>query len=83
VLDGVQQWSLRRDAKGNRILLHGGSIEGFSSFVAYVPEEKLAVIVLANIEAPVARDMALKILELEQHQPTILIGKLHQHPAAH
>jgi CubicO group peptidase (beta-lactamase class C family) len=73
-------WGLAvdRDAKGKRILLHGGNIEGFSSFVAYVPAEKLAVIVLANIEGPVARDMTLKILELEQHQPTVLIGKLHQ-----
>jgi hypothetical protein len=74
--------AVARDPKGNRILLHGGSIEGFSSFVAYVPVEKLAVIVLANIEAPVARDMALRILELEQHQPTVLMGKLHPHPAA-
>jgi CubicO group peptidase (beta-lactamase class C family) len=55
-----------------------------SQYLPEVPQawQPITFFHLANIEAPVARDMALKILELEQHQPTVLIGKLHPHPAA-
>jgi CubicO group peptidase (beta-lactamase class C family) len=59
-----------QDANGRKVFWHGGAIEGFSSYVAYVPTEKLAVIVLANLEETAARDTAIEILRILGHEWT-------------
>jgi len=43
-------------ASGHKLMDHGGGIEGFNTFLAYYPEDKLTVVVLANLngEAPEA-----------------------------
>jgi CubicO group peptidase (beta-lactamase class C family) len=56
------------DANGNKVFWHGGAIEGFSSYVAYVPAERLAVVVLANLEGTGARDTATDILKITKHE---------------
>jgi CubicO group peptidase (beta-lactamase class C family) len=47
---------------GRKSVAHGGGIEGFNTFLAYYPETKLTVAVLANLngQAPqeIARDLA-------------------------
>ena len=48
--------------KGRQVIAHSGGIDGFNSRVAYYPESKLTVVVLANVEGPeytqIADDMA-------------------------
>jgi CubicO group peptidase (beta-lactamase class C family) len=49
------------DADGLRVIAHGGDIEGFHSFLIYVPQRRLTVVVLGNVEDPspdrLARDL--------------------------
>ena len=34
---------------GSKVIYHSGRINGFSSYMAYYPDEKLAVIALSNV----------------------------------
>ncbi len=36
---------------GHRVIDHGGGIEGFNTFLAYSPDDKLTVIALSNLES--------------------------------
>ena len=38
-----------RTANGHKLIDHGGGIEGFNTFLAYYPVDKLTVVVLANL----------------------------------
>jgi CubicO group peptidase (beta-lactamase class C family) len=40
------------DLGGNRVITHGGSIEGFSGYLTYVPDRRIAVTVLGNAIGP-------------------------------
>jgi CubicO group peptidase (beta-lactamase class C family) len=42
-------WHVRKDAKGRRQVLHGGAAAGIDVQLTLVPEEKLCVVVLANV----------------------------------
>jgi CubicO group peptidase (beta-lactamase class C family) len=37
---------------GRKEIAHGGSIEGFDTFMAYYPDSKITVVVLANLNGP-------------------------------
>jgi CubicO group peptidase (beta-lactamase class C family) len=56
------------DMNSNNVIWHGGAIEGFNVYVVYVPVEKLAVIVLANLEGPAARAITIEILKIARHE---------------
>src|ERR1043165_1118189 len=45
---------------GRKKISHGGGIEGFNTQMSYYPDDKLAVIVLANLNGPVG-DIADKL----------------------
>jgi uncharacterized protein YneR len=38
--------------KGRKVISHGGAIEGFNTFLAYYPDSKITVVVLANLNGP-------------------------------
>jgi hypothetical protein len=38
-----------RTVNGHKVVDHGGGIEGFNTFLAYYPEDKVTVVVLANL----------------------------------
>ena len=38
-----------RTVSGRKVIDHGGGIEGFNTFLAYYPEDKLTVVALANL----------------------------------
>jgi hypothetical protein len=38
-----------RTVSGHKVIDHGGGIEGFNTFLAYYPEDKLTVVALANM----------------------------------
>ncbi|WP_131775041.1 serine hydrolase [Legionella anisa] len=51
---------------GHKAITHGGGINGFNTFMIYFPEDKLTIIVLANLVALgfVPQSLGLKIAEL-------------------
>jgi CubicO group peptidase (beta-lactamase class C family) len=59
-------WVVSRDAKGRRRVSHGGAGAGVDTQLTLVPEEKLAVAVLANtnIDAHISGEIADDILDL-------------------
>jgi CubicO group peptidase (beta-lactamase class C family) len=46
---------------GRKVVQHGGGIEGFNTFLAYYPDDKLTVAVLANINGPAPSAIAAKL----------------------
>lgn len=43
---------------------HGGNIDGFSTFLTYLPDREISVIVLSNFKGAPVGDIALKLKEL-------------------
>jgi CubicO group peptidase (beta-lactamase class C family) len=48
-------------ADGRTVISHGGGIEGFNTFLAYYPDDKLTVVVLSNINGPTPNAIATKL----------------------
>jgi CubicO group peptidase (beta-lactamase class C family) len=42
-------WHIRNDSKGRRQVLHGGALAGADAQLTLVPEERICVVVLANV----------------------------------
>jgi len=53
-----------RTVSGRKVISHGGGIEGFNTFLAYHPEDKTAVIVLANLNGQAPDQIAEKLMSL-------------------
>jgi CubicO group peptidase (beta-lactamase class C family) len=51
-------------ANGRKVVQHGGGIEGFNTFLAYYPDSKLTVAVLANVNGQVPTQMAATLGDL-------------------
>jgi len=51
-------------ANGRKVVQHGGGIEGFNTFLAYYPDDKLTVAVLANINGNTPDQIAAKLATL-------------------
>ncbi len=51
-------------ANGRRVVQHGGGIEGFNTFLAYYPDTRLTVAVLANINGEVPGQIAAKLADV-------------------
>ena len=47
-----------RTANGRKVVQHGGGIDGFNTFLAYYPDNKLTVAVLANINGETPSQIA-------------------------
>lgn len=47
-----------RTANGHRVIDHGGGIEGFNTMLAYYPDDKLTVAVLANLNGGAPQEIA-------------------------
>jgi CubicO group peptidase (beta-lactamase class C family) len=48
-------------AGGHKVIEHAGGIEGFHTHLAYYPDDRLVVVVLANLNGPAASAMAPKL----------------------
>ena len=48
---------------GRKVVQHGGGIEGFNTVLAYYPDDKLTIAVLANINGPTPNAIAAKLNE--------------------
>jgi len=52
-----------KTVKGHKVINHGGGIEGFNTFLAYYPDDKLTVVVLANLNGRAPEPIAEKLAE--------------------
>jgi len=50
-----------RTVGGHKVIQHGGGIEGFNTQLAYYPEDKLTVVVLANVNGGAPGEIAGKL----------------------
>src|SRR5262249_41086800 len=48
-------------ANGRTVIQHGGGIDGFNTFLAYYPDDKLTVAVLANLNGTAPGTIASKL----------------------
>jgi CubicO group peptidase (beta-lactamase class C family) len=53
-----------KTAGGRKVVQHGGGIDGFNTFLAYYPDDKLTVAVLANINGQTPTQIATKLADL-------------------
>ena len=60
------------DMDGLKVVDHGGGIEGFNTFLSYVPERKIAVVVLSNVNGGAPDQMAHQLLNVVLGKPVIL-----------
>jgi len=60
----------RRD--GRTTVAHGGGIEGFNTYLAYEPDEGVAVVVLSNVNGIVPEAMGLQLLDVASGKAVVL-----------
>jgi CubicO group peptidase (beta-lactamase class C family) len=63
------------DLGGNRVVTHGGAIEGFSGYLAYVPERRIAVIVLGNVIGAAPDPMSRQLVDATLGRPVTLASE--------
>ncbi len=51
-------------ASGRKVVQHGGGIDGFNTYLAYYPDTKVTVAVLANINGNAPAQMAAKLADV-------------------
>jgi CubicO group peptidase (beta-lactamase class C family) len=62
-------WFLH-DYKGRKVIQHGGSIDGMSALVMMIPEEKLGVVLLVNLQgSSLHTALAYRIFDAYLNQP--------------
>lgn len=54
---------------GRRVLAHGGDIDGFSTYLARIPDDDVCVVLLGNTEGMNLQPLARKILAVLYRQP--------------
>jgi hypothetical protein len=59
-------------ANGHKVIEHGGGIEGFNTFLGYYPEDKLTVVVLANLSGGAPEAIASKLAALAHGESVVL-----------
>jgi CubicO group peptidase (beta-lactamase class C family) len=57
---------------GHRVIDHGGGIEGFNTMLAYYPDEKLTVAVLANLNGGAPQEIAVDLGALAHGENVVL-----------
>ena len=63
------------DLGGNRVITHGGAIEGFRGYLAYVPDRRIAVIVLGNVLGPAPDPMSRQLVDAILGRPVTLASE--------
>ena len=63
---------LIRDRGGLRVITHNGAIEGFNTYLAYVPERRITVAVLANVSGSAPDTMGPQLLDTVLGRAVIL-----------
>jgi CubicO group peptidase (beta-lactamase class C family) len=63
-----------RSVNGHEEIAHGGGIEGFNTALAYYPDEKLTVVVLANVNGP-AQEIATDLHTIVEGGSVVLMSE--------
>jgi CubicO group peptidase (beta-lactamase class C family) len=63
------------NSNGVKRIGHGGGIEGFNTFLAYYPNDKLVVIALANMNGPVVDQLARKLGSVARGEQVVLTAE--------
>ncbi|MFI5071921.1 MAG: serine hydrolase, partial [Terriglobales bacterium] len=61
-----------RTVNGHRLIEHGGGIEGFNTELAYYPDDRLTVVVLANLNGQAPEEIASKLAALLHGETVVL-----------
>ncbi|HYK90462.1 MAG TPA: serine hydrolase [Acidobacteriota bacterium] len=59
-------------SSGHKLIDHGGGIEGFNTLLAYYPEDKLTVVVLANLNGQAPEAIASKLAGVAHGENVVL-----------
>ena len=59
-------------ANGHKVIEHNGGIEGFNTALAYYPEDKLTVVVLANLNGGAPESIASNLAALARGEKVVL-----------
>ncbi len=70
------------DKSGLKVVEHGGGIEGFNTDLAYVPERRIAVVVLSNVNGVAPGMMGDQLLDVVLGKPVILASERKAVPIA-
>ncbi len=68
-----------RTENGHKVIDHGGGIEGFNTHLAYYPDDKITVVVLANLNGP-ASEIAGKLGDVAIGKPIKLTSERKEIP---
>ncbi|HKD78252.1 MAG TPA: serine hydrolase [Candidatus Angelobacter sp.] len=60
---------------GHRIISHNGGIQGFNTALAYFPDDKLVVAVLANLNGPFADQLAAQLGKVAHGEKVVLTSE--------
>jgi CubicO group peptidase (beta-lactamase class C family) len=66
---------VRETPNHDKIYSHNGGIEGFNTSLSYIPADKAAVIVLANLNGRAVDDIAADLTRIIDHDPAALISE--------
>jgi CubicO group peptidase (beta-lactamase class C family) len=58
-----------------QVVRHGGAIDGFNSYLSYMPERQIAVIVLSNVAGTASAGMASQLLDVALGKQVALISE--------
>jgi CubicO group peptidase (beta-lactamase class C family) len=64
-----------RVVDGHTLIEHGGGIEGFNTQMSYYPDDKLTVIVLANLNGGAPTDIEAKLASVARGEKVILTSE--------
>jgi CubicO group peptidase (beta-lactamase class C family) len=57
---------------GHKVFSHGGGIQGFNTMLAYYPDDKLTVAVLANVNGPAAGELGTRLAQIVLGEKVVL-----------
>jgi CubicO group peptidase (beta-lactamase class C family) len=61
-----------RTVNGHKLIEHGGGIEGFNTELAYYPDDRLTVVVLANLNGQAPEEIGSKLAALVHGESVVL-----------
>jgi hypothetical protein len=64
-----------RIVSGHKVIEHGGGIEGFNTQLSYYPDDKLTVVVLANLNGGAPDSIATRMAAVAHGEKVVLISE--------
>jgi CubicO group peptidase (beta-lactamase class C family) len=71
---------LVHSVNGRKVIDHGGGIEGFNTTVAYYPDDKLAVIVLGNLNGSAPQEIGSKLAAVAHGEKVVMSSERKEVP---